>query len=392
MNQNFLRTTLIIWHNQLNLGLAIKHWSWWTALFCFANSLFWAFPSYNRIVSKDPQINDYNSFWNRINEQADHPLTHYDYPPAVHEAKISFRLLMPLLARFSPFKDLNIRMAYLFFIQHIAGFFFFLFLIKLAWRYTQDKATSALLAIAISVTYLGHCFFYELFGFFDGVAFTLLLISVYYPRAWWAVLCFFLSFWIDERAVLASGLIFLLLTEPENIFRKEHFKSIFLKAFPFLVAYVVYITIRKGLELKFGLTVPIGTEHDAGLGLIIQQIRTIPLATFLSYEGLWILIIVGIYAAWRKHKRLEVSLYMVAFFIIMLVSWSVWDVTRSLVYGFPVILFCLRQVALSTTKTTLFTLILLVFILNFIIPSYKNHYFQFYWQVPFPVKVLHLFS
>jgi hypothetical protein len=370
--------------------LSTKRWAHYTALICTLNSLFLAFPSYQKIFTDDPKVNDYLSFWNRINEQADHPLTVFVYPPASHEAKVSFRLLAPLLARFSPFESLNYRMAYLFLLQHIAGFFFFYFLALFAFRYTQDRATSSLFALMFSMTYLGHCFFYELYGFFDGIAFTLFLVSMYYYQKWFCAIPFFLAFWIDERAVIGSGLVFLFIISHDIDFsRRSVWMEMAYKSRPLLVAYIAYFVFRRYLEIVFSLAVPIGTEYDAGVGLIFKQARTIPLATFLSYEGIWLIFLLGSVVLWFSSSRLFLSLYLLVFTFIMIVSFSVWDVTRSIMYGFPFMLVCAKHMFKAFSPKQNLLICMIVLVLNFMIPSYKNHCFLFYWQIPLPVKVIY---
>lgn len=367
-----------------------KNWGYYVALACTLNSLFWAFPSYQKIFTDDIKVNGDLSFWKRVNQQIEHPLTHFDYSPTTHEAKVSFRLLAPLLAKFSPFNSLSSRFAYLFFLQHIAGFFFFYFLSLFTFRYSQSRVVSSLFAFAISMTYLGHSFFYELYGFFDGIAFTLLLMSMYYYQKWYCILLFFFSFWIDERAVISSGFVLFFNISQDNDFSNVgQWKKIIYNSIPFLAAYALYLFIRKYLETSYGLTVPIGTEYDAGLGLILQQAKSLPLATLLSYEALWFIVALGTLAMCYARLYLVLGIYIFIFLFIVIVAYSVWDVTRSLVYGFPFVLICARYILPSFSIRRSKLIMLTVLFFNLIIPSYKNHYFQFYWQVPLPVKIIY---
>ena len=370
--------------------LSAKRWVFYAALICTLNSLFWAFPSYQKIAADDIKVNGDLSFWKRINQQVEHPLTHFDYPPATHEAKVSFRLLAPLLAKFSPFESLNGRMGYLFFLQHIAGFLFFYYLTLFAFRYSQNRVLSLLFALSFSMTYLGHSFFYELYGFFDGMAFTLLLLSMYYYRKWFCVIPFFLAFWVDERAVIGSGLVYIFIVSQENNFSNpQEWKAILCRSIPFLAVYGIYFLLRKYMAVTYGLTVPIGSEHDAGLGLILQQIKGLPLATFLRFEGTWLIVFWGLIAMYYSNLGMMSYAYILIFAVIILISYCVWDVTRSLMYGFPFFLICTRYLLMFLPPRRSLLLMFAILLINFSTPSYKNHYFQFYWQVPLPVKVMY---
>ncbi len=374
----------------VNARLTSRRWAYKIALLCTLNSLFWAFPSYQRIFTHDSAINDYLRAWERIDEQAEHPLTPYEYLPTLHEAKVAFRLLAPLIARYSPFKTLNGRMAYLFFLQHLAGFLFFFYLALFVFRYGQDKVLALIVPLTVSLSYLGHSFFYELYGWFDGFAFILMLMGMYYYRKWYCALLLFLSFWVDERAIVGSGIVCLFaLTQEDGVPRPFQFKSLFVKAIPFLTAYAVYALARYQLQVTFGLKAPVGTEYDAGIGVIIQQATNLPLATFLSFEATWIIFILGVIMMWQPGLRLVTSFYLLNFAVVALISYSVWDVTRSLMYGFPIFLVSLRYLLSSLSLKHRLMILGAVLMLNLIVPSYKNHYHQFYWQIPLPVKAVY---
>jgi hypothetical protein len=213
---------------------------------------------------------------------------------------------------------------------------------------------------------------------------------MYYYQKWYCLMPFFLAFWIDERAVIGSGLAFLfIISQHNNLSTWDDWKKMAYKSWPFLAAYVAYLAIRKYLEVTFALTVPIGTEYDSGVGLIFQQARTLPLATFLSYEGIWLIFLLGSAIIWYFHSRLLLAMYLLIFVIVMAVSYSVWDVTRSLMYGFPIMLVCAKYAFQAFSKRQILLVLLVVLSLNLFIPSYKNHYFLFYWQVPLPAKAVY---
>ncbi len=96
------------------------------------------------------------------------------YPPEGHMAKTEFRLTVPFLA-----KILSIKNKYeIYFLQVIAGLFFFYFLSKLVYGFTNDKLITFLFTLSFGFIYPGYSFVSETEGYFDSLALLFLLIAM----------------------------------------------------------------------------------------------------------------------------------------------------------------------------------------------------------------------
>lgn len=367
-----------------------KNWRFRSVGLSLAVLFFCALPSYERFFCDG--ANDYLSFWQHLARQSAHPLTpHPGLTPASHEAKTAFRLIPPLtgmlLSHLAPMAGVYTMFA----VQHGLGVAFLYLLLSVAYGLTRDRVSSLLVTLAFSLIYLTRAFFYELYGLFDGYAFFFMLLALTARRPYVFALFLSLAFWTDERAIVASPLIIL--------FRLHS------RAFPLTLsdistqkreigAYVLglgfYGIMRWGLGAWTGLTVPVGNDADAGPRLILTNAGSLPLATFLVFEGTGLLVIWLIGYFFHRHARVEGIMTTITLAGIWCVSASVWDFTRSASYAFPVVLtavyFLGKEIPAGNLRKGLFA----VLILCAVIPTYKFHGF-FYWQIPAPVKLANWF-
>lgn len=376
-------------HSRLTFLCAGPYWQLKVTLCCVVTALFFSLPSYDRFFSDQ---HDYQLIWTSIAKQVDHPFTPANYDRKDHAAKIAFRLLPPLLGNLIPFGSSINKVAFIFFLQQVAGFFFYFLLIKWAYRFSGNAINAFLFTYSIVFIYLGRSFFYEFYPFFDGLVFFFMIASLYVRRPHLSFLILFLAYWVDERAVIASPLFLLFkLTESRtgqlhliDSLRKKH--TVYL---PYIISLLVYAAIRIGLGRMFHLEVPVGDNADAGIAIIYKQIIHLPLALFLTYEGHWCLMIWLTVCYIATRRMTELILTGLFFTIVVIVSCCVWDVTRSLCYGFPILLIAFKELNRYHGVVFVRMAMSLILLVSFLIPTYKYHFHNFFWQIPALVKLVY---
>jgi len=160
--------------------------------------LFFSFPSYDRLN------NEFSENWQAIFKQAAGPLTDHQYNPDSHQAKLTFRLTVPLIIR-----TFHLNLAGVLIFQALIGMLLFYFAAKLFHRETNDKVSALLLSFSLAFIYAGRVSFNEIRGIFDGLALFFMVWSMYFRNPFLIFTGVFLAAWTDERALIASCLVFL---------------------------------------------------------------------------------------------------------------------------------------------------------------------------------------
>jgi hypothetical protein len=255
-----------------------KFWKLYLAIICSLYCIAFNMPQYKTMVSgKARNI----AIWNRINNQIDHPFTaDLTNDPEAHEAKLTFRLLPPLIAKLLPSTDMLHRMQWLFLVHNICGLLFFYLLIAFAEANFNNRFFSFLLPCCFAALYAGKTFFCDMFFFFDGLAYLLLLISICNRNALLVFISLFLAFYTDERSLIGSGFVMLyhVLQNQEGETNKPVIVSI-------ILAIVAYLGTRFFMQSQLGMITP-------GDGINIANIAK---SVRFSYFML------GIFTAFKRH-------------------------------------------------------------------------------------------
>jgi hypothetical protein len=310
-----------------------KSWRWVAVGMSFLVSVAFAFPYYDTLLpgaNPHPQLE-------QLQVQMQAPLTPVEYSLETHAAKRAFRLLVPGMAYLT---GIHAPGFYLL-LQHLLGLVFFYLCIRLAERLTGDKVSALLFLSAMVGIYLGKSFFWDLFGWFDGFAFFFLLLAMYVRSPWVLFLSLTAAFWTDERAILASTLVYIwwkleaLGNKTPNLvdLLKPNLRSLVIVA-----AWGLYLGIRLWLENSYGLSVPMGKEGAIGF----QRWELFFPALFVGFEGSWLLMVPLIF--WLKARQgLWLGLALLAASALVIIpALMVADMTRSLIYAFPLFFIALK--------------------------------------------------
>ena len=334
----------IMINSKLSVDLLVTRVSQWQiTLLLFLFVLLFTFPKYLEIANDPFPIKTYAYFFDKIN----HPLTSCDkISHETHGAKITFRLTIPLLSNLlgigSHHSGKNVLWIYI--LQSSLLLPFLYFLQSIVKRYTT-KLNAVLFAAACSGTYLAKSFFWDYDFWFDGFAYFFMLSALFFKNRVLIFLSLQLACWTDERALIALPGIYLFLLLAENNFdiSLKISESLSLsKVRPSLVVIfsgLAYLFIRHFLGYIFKLATPLGEASGVSLSLIPFQLKHRLIGIFLTFEGLWLIFAIMMYYIYKSKKGLLLFwLITLALTIQLLVAYSVFDITRSVTYAFPLII------------------------------------------------------
>jgi hypothetical protein len=253
------------------------------------------------------------------------------YPSEWHMAKTEFRLTIPFLA-----KILNIKSKYgIYFLQVIAGLFFFYFLSKLAYEVTNDKLITFLFALSFGFIYPGYSFVSEMEGFFDSFAFLFLLIAMLDINIIFIAVALFFAFWTDERAIISGTLVVFWWQYKQYIQSGHNFLQPTVKSYTFLGVLGVYLFLRWYLIHYHSF---VNQFSGTGFSCLIGTIDYWGIAFWQMFEGFWIFVGLAIYHVFKSKDYFPGIILIFLNFIVFSSAMLVSDITRSMAYAFPTII------------------------------------------------------
>lgn len=266
-----------------------------------------------------------------VQRKIDHPLYDYtrDFRPESNEAKRNFRILVPLVAKFTGGGIASVQA-----VRYGLQAVLILGLLLAAERACGDRAAALGAALAIAGTHVGTEVWRDAFFWFDNCAHAFAALALLATGPWLAGGAVLLGMFVDERVLCAVPLIalFHLVT---------HCRRGVLVGLGLAMA--AYFAIRIALSVCFGLHNPLTLIGAASV--LIPNLANAPVAFWFSLEGGWLLM-----AAVAKEagpaKPTSAGLFAFTFLLLM-ASGFVGDFTRSATYAFPATLVALAILAQS---------------------------------------------
>ncbi|SEI49459.1 hypothetical protein SAMN05216327_10223 [Dyadobacter sp. SG02] len=329
------------------------------------------FPKYLEILDDPKPYDTYNYYFQKISAPFS-PTRSVD--ESSHGAKLTFRFTVPLLAKLLGIGAENAGkgIVWLYVIQSVLLYPFLYMLTKITFRFA-DRAQGLYFTFACAFTYLCKAFFWDYDFWFDGYAYFFLLAGLYLRKPFWVFFMLQCACWTDERAVVALPGVFLFHVLQQADFtipnRIDDFLKYAPKANPLttVLAGVAYIVIRLFISVNSGLVTPTGEAAGVSVALIPFQMHNRLIGIFLTFEGLWVVVILSIYFLVKARNFLAwvIALLMS---VQIIVAFSVFDITRSMTYCFPLLLVCFIVWSRLDTKREMYNM-LIVLLLCVIIPT-----------------------
>ncbi|MBO9611233.1 MAG: hypothetical protein J7619_00990 [Dyadobacter sp.] len=313
-----------------------------TSIIIFAVVLLFTYPRYLELISDNNLGTNYAYFFDKVSD----PLAAVQVNQETHGGKIDFRFTVPLLAKIlgvsAHSNGHSVIVIYLIQSALLVPFLFMLMKILLT---RLSPMTTLLLVMGSSTIYLAKSFFWDYDFWFDGFAYFFLAFGMYLKNRVGVFLTLTLACWTDERAVVALASIYLfhLLSESDfdlQSFRQFRGKKDWLQRTSSIVLLTgaSYLIIRALLASLFGLHTPTGTGSGVELGLIPYQLKHRLSGVFLTFEGLWVLFLFAVGLLARKGNLLLALSLLAIMAGHILIAYSVFDISRSLTYAFPLII------------------------------------------------------
>ncbi len=351
-----------------------KYWVLTLTLLLPLVVLFFAFPTFERIPT------EFKGHWDAILHQIQNPFAQKDYIPFSHEAKITYRLSIPFIARL-----LNLEIIGLLVFQAVLGTISFYMTLKIFLRLMSDKIVALFLTLSFAFIYAGKTSFIEVRAMFDGVAIFFLIASIYFKNPFAIFIAVFLSSWTDERGLVASSLVFVFWLYNSYSHNK---KIISWQAISVVLAWIAYFATRLYLSHTYNLK----TETEGtGFAIFREQINNLPIGIWSALEGFWVIVIIAIVLLIKQRQWLIGVPYLFSIGVVLAVGMSVTDITRSVAYVFPAVFLALSILEKVETKNTIRKFSLVCLMLSFLYPTYDStgdYYIN--WVYPLPLQILRM--
>lgn len=273
------------------------------------------------------------SYWHTVEKQAENPFRLIEAPAGSHGANKSFRLTVPLISKF-----LHLKRKGIFVLQASTLFLMIGLGLSLVYRISSDKLFSLLFMGAMIPLYTILCSYQEATGHLDAFAYCLLFCAMYFRQPFAVFLFCTLASWCDERAFLATTLIFTwwYLQNPTSAVLRDH--TVITKpnkqALAVLLSLFAYAVVRILLSLFSPLPLQLNNSDFFNIRYYIQLA---PLLTFLTFGSLWVVLLLAVAQLAKGKKYLHIALLLLPLLLLGTVASIVWDFTRSLSFAFPIL-------------------------------------------------------
>lgn len=303
------------------------------------------------------------SHWPELEKRIAQPFSASTAEPSSHEAKMALRLTIPVFAHYLKLTSLHILL-----LQTCLSFLSFFVVLRLVEKISNDSTAAILFLLAsIPLHYLQTGVF-QFSCKMDSFAYFFLLLAMLCRAPLAIIAATFLSCWTDERAILASFLVFCFWVLREN-FESITFKKLVFgnkQSWAAIIGICLFVASRVLVESLTELKTPIGAETGIELSLFLRSIDLFWTGTWSALRGGWILVLLMYLLLINARQYLLSAALLVVSMPMLIGSFFVFDITRSAAYLFP-LLFIATLVVVKTIPRFEYLLTLsIVFVVNLI--------------------------
>ena len=327
--------------------------------------------------------------WKAFEQKKENLFSQPQFAEASNAAKKTFRLTVPLIAKIFHLNNYAILIC-----GWILNILFLFYSIVLIEKISSDKILALLTGIGLTFIYNGHAGFTDNNAWFDVFAYFFLLMAMLSPNIFLIFLFSTLAAWCDERAVVALGLIFIWWKLNELKSDGFSFASILKfkpKSSSVIIALLFYLIGRYLLTVYANLYTPL---KEVGSDVLLRATDTLGLGIWSALEGFWILIIVCFFLLLSRKNSFAVISITGMMMLILLIAFSVQDITKSAAYLFPVIFISIAILADWFSKNDLRKLLLVCAVICFLFPSYYFAHYDHHaeWYKPILIRAIDYFK
>jgi hypothetical protein len=300
-----------------------------------------------------------------------------------HLAKLNVRLTVPFLI-----KVFQLDAVSLYVCNFIVQFGFFLGITALLRNKYRLSDTQTMLAVlGFGLIYVGKVGVLSGHGAFDTLSMAMVLWSFLLGRGaapfLLKVLLLFMSLLNDERAaftILGFVIMEFVGTESESEPRSRVFAAASLAGIASFVAFRLYLQ-------SIGIVTHLG---GVGIQSLINQFNNIPMGYLMFLEGFWLVVLAAFLkrANGGRQESVEKSL-LAAYLCLSLVSFTVFDISRSIIYFYPSVFIALGII--GSRNRDLGMMLRYSLLASLLMPTYYidgDH--NAFWNFPFPVQLIRM--
>ena len=256
--------------------------------------------------------------------------------PARNEAKLVFRLFIPVLIRLFHLNYIKLHI-----IQYIVGYLLIIASFKLADKLLKDKVSASFITIGLVCTYFGKTSFYDMATYwFDGFAYFFIILGMLVSSPFLIFLFCTCAAWVDERAFMALSIVLvfqqLILIKSKN---KIQFKDLIVlnsRSIAVLIAILTYVVFRLYLQTYYSMHTPL-SEGLVSFNTFEKNIPFFPMGLLSFLEGFWLLYFIFSLITIKNREYLLFTLISLIVIVFSTSAGMVFDVTRSGSYLMPLI-------------------------------------------------------
>lgn len=360
---------LCSWFERLALG---ERWLLKTVLAATLLALLCSFPrpAATTQIGSAPE-------WGPLRAQIEHPLTPRAHDPAGHAAKTAFRLVAPGVAHVLGLGPAGLKL-----LEALCGVLLLALVALAAARTSGERSAAVLVTLLVASSFMGISAFVEHRGFFDAVALLGLALACAWRNPLAVAAGVSLACWTDERGAIAAPLVALLhfVEAPAERGAKRALDPCCLAV---ALALGLYAGGRAWLGARYGLYTPLA---GTGARYLVTQLNNLPLGLWTGLEGGWLLVLAAGVALWRAGRRWLLVSAILAGGLVIGAAFSVWDITRSLIYLLPALFLALRLLREHEPAPARATLWRAAFLLSLLWPNlYVAGKGEVSWNYPLPL-------
>ncbi len=309
-------------------------------LLCYLYLLIFATPPF--LMFRNP---DATAYWPFINYKIDNLFMPIEASNDSHQAKLNLRLTVPLIGKLLPTSSSQYRFTFIMLVKWLMGIYFYYLLYQFTNKYFKDKKIQIFVICSFVTIYTGKSFVNGVM-WFDEFAFFFLLISMTSKNNLIIFLSVIFAVFVDERAFFSCLIVYTYKLYECGNYNIRKLTDPF-SDYNFVVwGLVIALLLRIIIEKSYGLNI----KTENGGFLFLEYFRKgnldyLIIGLFAAFKTLWIFIIVAGFILFQTNQKLILFLFFSGTFLISIVSFSVWDLTRSLNFCFPALILSYRILA-----------------------------------------------
>ncbi|RYU91857.1 hypothetical protein [Emticicia agri] len=275
-----------------------------------------------------------------------------------------FRLTLPVIVKVLHIRHVSI---FIYGLQLVLGVLLYFLLTRFLFQLLNDKVATFLSMIALSCIYFGSAFFIENCGYGDFYTFFFLFLGMYFRNPLIIFASIFAATWCDERAAVASGLVFLWWWISPTI--KDNRKISFIPSWQ-MITVALGVIAYGGLRLYLMKYVGMSATYKEGefMQMIHDSWRSFGFKFTWVLEGFWLVMLLAFGILYSNKEYQKLILVAGGTLAMVFLGMTTYDSTRSGSYVFPMIFLGLMIVQTQLSNRQLRIVLTLVALLCFLHP------------------------